>query len=85
MKRVFMSFFNDFPEKINFTMMALSDSLFSQFEENPIISPEVHNILRNSNDKKIIEEAVKEMKEDSTNNKVKVTLSSKESIVLSVD
>lgn len=79
-------YFDNLPKKISMVYSVLAGTFFSQFtSKDTIINPEAHLILQNRDDRKIIDDAVQELKNDPSIRNKKLTLSNKEELVISVD
>lgn len=85
MSNLLLRFLRRYPEKLTFTMHIISKNLVAQFEESPLINPEVQEFLKNVEDENKINEAVRKMKKTNSSKKETVTFSNNETIVLSVD
>jgi len=78
--------FDNLPEKLNLVYGILAGSLFSQFRsEDSIISLEAQDILQNPVDRKIIDDAVQELKKDPVKGKKNLILSNNKEITITVE
>ena len=76
----------NFSKNLSSIIGILSDNLIGQFvNDDSIIDPEAHIVLKNPEDRIIVDNAVQEMKNNRNINRKTITLSNDKTVTLSID